>query len=321
MAIEPTRAPTTTRNGIELLPDDERRTVLLFLSSIANANTREAYARDIRAYVRWLAELAGHRDWSLLDATAEAAAAWTRWMLDPDGEALATATAARRQSAMSKFYRWGSRPGRFHAGRPNPFDPDMIDRVRPSSRHAQAITSRQVAALMKATAAGPHPARDWALITLMATTGLRVSELCAANRSDVEASPAGAELVIVGKGSKVRRVAVIPQLAQALGIGDGSEDGPLLTANDGGRLDRHRVTRILRRLARAASIEKLTPHMLRATQITEALMAGQPLWAVQDNAGHSDPRTTRGYQRRAQSSEALQAMGTALWARFADAAV
>jgi site-specific recombinase XerD len=78
----------------------------------------------------------------------------------------------------------------------------------------------------------------------------------------------------------------------------GREDGPLLLTQGGDRLDRHDAARAIRRLARAASLDKpLSPHGLRHSFVTLALEAGVPLHRVQDAAGHADPRTTRRYDR------------------------
>jgi integrase/recombinase XerD len=71
---------------------------------------------------------------------------------------------------------------------------------------------------------------------------------------------------------------------------------------DGVRLDRHAAGRIVRRLARAADINKrIGPHSLRHSFITAALDAGVPLRDVQEAASHADPRTTMRYDRARQS--------------------
>ena len=64
------------------------------------------------------------------------------------------------------------------------------------------------------------------------------------------------------------------------------------------RLDRHASARIVRRLTKAAGIDKrVIPHSLRHSFITAALDAGVPLRDVQEAASHSDPRTTMRYDR------------------------
>lgn len=75
-------------------------------------------------------------------------------------------------------------------------------------------------------------------------------------------------------------------------------EGPLFTAGDGRRLDRHGAARIVRRATRCAGITKnVGPHTLRHAFITAALDAGVPLRDVQEAASHADPRTTMRYDR------------------------
>ena len=68
----------------------------------------------------------------------------------------------------------------------------------------------------------------------------------------------------------------------------------------GGRVDRHAVFRLVRRLAQVAGIEaaeRLSPHSLRHAFATAARAEGVALEDVQDAMGHADPRTTRRYDR------------------------
>jgi integrase len=71
----------------------------------------------------------------------------------------------------------------------------------------------------------------------------------------------------------------------------------VLVDNSGQRMDRHTAGRVLARLGRRAGLGTVRPHTLRATAITCALDAGVSLRDVQDMARHSDPRTTRRYDR------------------------
>ena len=76
--------------------------------------------------------------------------------------------------------------------------------------------------------------------------------------------------------------------------------GPLFATSTGGRLDRHAVFRLVRRLAAEAGIadaDRLSPHSLRHAFATTARSEGVPLEDVQDAMGHADPRTTRRYDR------------------------
>src|SRR4051794_17608257 len=75
-------------------------------------------------------------------------------------------------------------------------------------------------------------------------------------------------------------------------------DGPIFLRPDGQRMDRHCASRIVRRVARRAGVDKpIGPHTLRHAFITAALDAGVPLRDVQEAASHADPRTTMRYDR------------------------
>jgi len=68
------------------------------------------------------------------------------------------------------------------------------------------------------------------------------------------------------------------------------------------RLDRHVATRIVRRLAKAAGIEKrVAPHSLRHSFSTAGFDVGVPLRDAQEAASHADPRTTMRYDRARRS--------------------
>jgi integrase len=70
--------------------------------------------------------------------------------------------------------------------------------------------------------------------------------------------------------------------------------------------------KLVNRVARAAGVPYgISPHSFRHSAITIALSEGQPLHAVQDFAGHADPRTTRRYDRARESLDRSPAYGIA----------
>jgi integrase len=148
-------------------------------------------------------------------------------------------------------------------------------------------------------AAGLGAPTEHALISLLALTGLRVSEATGADIEHLGLERGHRTLTITRKGGKVVTIPLAPRTARAIDLAIGERTGgPVFLAADRRRLDRHGAGRIVRKTARRAGIGKsVTPHTLRHAFITAALDAGVPLRDVQEAASHADPRTTIRYDR------------------------
>ena len=146
-------------------------------------------------------------------------------------------------------------------------------------------------------------ARDKAMIELMYSTGLRVSELCGLRVQDLQMDPGC--LRSMGKGQKER---LVPVGRQALGsIMNYLRDArpkllrkgcsPYLFVNQRGhKIDRITFWKILSEYGRRAGLRKsLKPHMLRHSFATHLLDRGADLRSVQLMLGHSDISTTQIY--------------------------
>src|SRR5690349_10151684 len=144
-----------------------------------------------------------------------------------------------------------------------------------------------------------HSPAAHVLISLLALNGLRVSEAIGADIEHLGLERGHRTLIITRKGGKVVTIPLAPRTARAIDLATGERtEGPLFTAGDGRRLDRHGAGRIVRRIARRTGIGKsVTPYTLRHAFITAALDAGVPLRDVQEAASHADPRTTMRYDR------------------------
>ena len=166
----------------------------------------------------------------------------------------------------------------------------------------KALSEAEVEALLAApNPATPRGCRDAAMIELLYSTGLRVSELVHLRSAEVHAD----YLRTVGKGSKAR-VVPLGQAAQAavaryvsearpvlLG---GREHAALFVTNRGGPMTRQCFWKLIGDYARAAGIRAdVHPHVLRHCFATHLLSHGADLRAVQAMLGHADISSTQIY--------------------------
>ena len=150
--------------------------------------------------------------------------------------------------------------------------------------------------------------RDRAIIELLFSGGLRVSELCNLNRDDINLERK--EFVVRGKGSKDRPIFIDDSAANrvkdylavrhdslpALFLNNSKNAGMATTSGDYRRLTPRSIQRIIEKYTRTAGITKhVTPHTLRHSFATDLLMNGADLRAVQSLLGHSNISTTQIY--------------------------
>jgi len=153
--------------------------------------------------------------------------------------------------------------------------------------------------------------RDKAILDLLFSTGLRVSELCSLRRDQVNLDRN--EFSIKGKGGKVRVVFLDADARKSLkkylsGRNDNSEwlfisyghtNNQLKIENLKLKINHitpRSVQRMIQKYARKAGItKKVTPHVLRHSFATDLLMSGADLRSVQSLLGHSSVTTTQIY--------------------------
>lgn len=262
--------------------------VAAWLASYASANTRQAYARDVRD---WLAFTDEH-DVDPLAATRPHVDIYARVL---ESRGLRPTTRARRLATVSSMYAYAVAEG---IATSNPAA--AVRRPRTGEGHVRLTPALDRDELGRLIAAATSP-RDRALVLVLTVLALRVSEALSLELGASEHVRGHVAVVIPGKGGREDEVPLPPLVLDALAElarHEGRTTGPVFVGEDGQRLSRHGVARALARLGHAAGIARtVRPHMLRATAITCALDAGVSLRDVQDLARHSDPRTTRRYDR------------------------
>lgn len=149
--------------------------------------------------------------------------------------------------------------------------------------------------------------RDRAIIELLFSSGLRVSELVALNRDHVNTKRR--EFMVRGKGQKDRPVFIGASTAQHVEeylktrfdnlpplFLSYSRNHTSATTGDYRRLTARSIQRIISRYARLAGITKhVSPHTMRHSFATDLLMNGADLRSVQSMLGHSNISTTQVY--------------------------
>lgn len=183
--------------------------------------------------------------------------------------------------------------------------PEYIELAKVGERHIDLISSNELTRLMNAPEGNSLKSlRDKAIMALLFSTGLRVSELCSLSRDiDLRAD----EFSIRGKGEKIRVVflstdakkAIKDYLAKRTDVDDAlfvKTDGKERAEKEELRLTRRSIERIVKYYAVKAGIsKKVTPHVIRHCFATDLLSNGADLRSVQMLLGHANIGTTQVY--------------------------
>ena len=187
--------------------------------------------------------------------------------------------------------------------------PEKIELAKLPDRQLDLLTSSELDRLMKAPGEALknekseqkrlNYLRDSAILELLFSTGLRISELCALN-SDIDLTRD--ELSVRGKGEKVRVVFLSPASKEAVRTYlQARKDMEEALFVDGRPNKLHRITpRDIQRhlktyVSRAGITSHVTPHTLRHAFATDLLSNGADIRSVQQLLGHASINTTQIY--------------------------
>jgi len=186
--------------------------------------------------------------------------------------------------------------------------PDKIELPKTESRSLKFLDRDQLERLLaQPDVSGERGARDKAIMEMLFSTGLRVSELCSLNRDQVNIERK--EFGVIGKGRKPRVVFLSDRAAiwlekylslrfdrfDALFIRYAGNQEPTINGEKM-RLTSRSVQRIIEKYVRKAKLPiKATPHVLRHSFATDLLMNGADLRSVQEMLGHKNVATTQIY--------------------------
>ena len=255
-------------------------------------NTMLAYRQDMQKFTQFL----NQRQIGLKEVTRSNV---VDFLCELYKRGLDSRSVSRYQATLRNFYRFCVTEGVLTE---DPVSTIESPKIRRGLPHFLSI--KEVERLLaQPDASSPLGLRDKAMIELLYSTGLRVSELCGLRVSDIEMK-AGC-LRCIGKGNKER---LVPVGKRALEIIQRylAESRPILLRNGtapflflhtrSGKMGRIQVWKLLRHYGDLAGLrEPLSPHMLRHSFATHLLDGGADLRSVQMMLGHSDITTTQIY--------------------------
>ena len=271
---------------------------------------RRLSAHTVAAYEHDLHELAE------LDAGAELAqlqpAHIRRALARLHGRGAAPASLARKLSAWRRYFGWLLARGEM-AGNPAL----GIRAPRRAKRLPKALTPDQAVQLAAhEPAPAPLALRDKAMVELLYSSGLRLSELVALDWRYFPADDEGPgstswldlearRVTVLGKGGKVRQVPVggpaveaLRQWLQARSAIGAAAKRALFVSAQGGRIGARSVQLRLAKLASALGLGvHVHPHVLRHSMASHVLQSSGDLRAVQELLGHASIATTQIYTR------------------------
>jgi integrase/recombinase XerC len=252
--------------------------------------SRREYARNVRAYIVWLARTPDRDGWQgdpLSDPLARdhAARDYRRYLQVERRAAASTVNLAL--ASLDALYRC------LEVGRPN------VRRDKPPQAAPCALDETEQRRLLRAAEAAPIRARS--LVVLLLFTALRISEAIALDVDDVRITARKGLLVVIGKGEIRREVPLNALVRQVLeewlaqrAVLARDDERALWVSRTGGRLSPRSADRDVRAVGAAAGLA-LSAHTLRHTCLTGLVRRGNDLVMVAELAGHRKLETTRRY--------------------------
>lgn len=272
-----------------------------FSGELPNSHTRAAYLRAVRRFLEWCQE--GRSE--LHRITPGQVGAYLA------GLPVGVPTKKQHLAAIRRFF---DRLVVRHVVVLNPAASVRTERYQVVEGKTPEITvpnARRLLASLGGTDVVTR--RDRAVIGVLIYTAARVGAVTRLRLCDLRYDGEQWTLRFVEKGGKAREIPVRHDLQQMLlayldtaGLSMTTSTAPLFRSAvrrtgvlSGRALTPGDACRMVKRRLRSAELpDRLSPHSFRVTTVTDLLENGVPLEEVQYLAGHSDPRTTRLYDRR-----------------------
>ena len=253
-------------------------------------NTINSYQRDLNKFSKFL-EASGVNNFGNL--TEEMCSAWIADLFQHN---VSARSIQRHISSAKGFFNYLKKSGLVIN---SPFE--LINSPKSPSHLPNILSPEEVSQLLNFKPKNAQEKRDLAIIELIYSSGLRVSETINVNLGDFEDNKNF--LRVLGKGSKTRLVPVGRYAQNA--INDwmiereklATKDDSLFVNLRGKRITTRSVQERLKNIAIMQGLPPVNPHMLRHSFATHLLESSGDLRSIQELLGHSSLSTTQIYTR------------------------
>ncbi|ADH99704.1 site-specific tyrosine recombinase XerD [Salisediminibacterium selenitireducens] len=265
-----------------------------------STKTIEAYAGDLSGYLTFLQDTYGIFSWK--DVNKKHVLHYLQWM-NQSGKA--SSSISRTLSAIKSLHVF------LMLEKEMDENPAVhIERPRKPAILPKTLAISEVEALFSAAEGNrPIDIRTVAMLEVLYSTGMRVSELCALELKDLNLEMGFVKCT--GKGNTERIIPLGEFATEAIRIYldharpvmmKDKEHHDLFVNHHGHRISRQGFWKLIRSLATKAGIQKeISPHTLRHSFATHLLENGADLRSVQEMLGHSDISTTQIYTHISQT--------------------
>ena len=263
-----------------------------FLKNIKglSENTAKAYQRDLNKFSNFLESISIDCLESISEEECSA------WIADLFQNNVSARSIQRHISSAKGFFSYMKKIGLVQT---SPFE--LINSPKSANHLPNILSPEEVSQLLNFKPKNSQDKRDFAIIELIYSSGLRVSEAVNSNLSDFEDN--NNFLRVIGKGSKTRLVPV-GRFAQNAIKEWICERKKILTSDDalfvnlrGSRISTRSVQERIKNIALKQGLPPVNPHMLRHSFATHLLESSGDLRSIQELLGHSSLSTTQIYTR------------------------
>ena len=265
---------------------------LVFVSQVKNLseNTTKSYERDLKKLYLFLDKL---NVTNYSDIKEEICSAWIGDLYSQNNK---PKSIQRHLSSAKGFFRFLKKNNLISS---SPFE--LVTAPKSSNTLPDVLSPEDVEQLLNFKPSNTIEIRDMAIVELMYSSGLRVSETVNINISDFEENMSF--LRVIGKGSKTRLVpmgrfainAINNWLNERKKISNNTD--ALFLNSKGSRLSVRSIQLRLKKMAIKQGLPPVHPHMLRHSFATHMLESSGDLRTIQELLGHSSLSTTQIYTK------------------------